>query len=231
MGALTGYTIAFDLDGTLVDTAPDLIRATDQVMNEIGLPPIPYDEFRPMVGQGARALVRKASARFGVVHDDDRLEALTQRFVEIYRAGIALTSRPFPGVERALDALAAEDAILAVCTNKKTELSLLLLDALGLTDRFAAIVGGDSAPAPKPDASHLFATADAAGGARDRILLVGDTITDVQAARASGAPVILVSFGYGGIPAEQLGADAVITAFDELAPIALRLSRAQAASA
>jgi phosphoglycolate phosphatase len=166
MGGLTGYTIAFDLDGTLVDTAPDLIRTTDQVMGEIGLPPIPYDEFRPMVGQGARALVRKASARFGVVHDDERLEALTQRFVEIYRAGIALTSRPFPGVERALDALAAEDAILAV-----------------------------------------------------------------QAARASGAPVILVSFGYGGVPAEQLGADAVITTFDELSPIAIRLSRAQAASA
>lgn len=231
MGAFSGYTIAFDLDGTLVDTAPDLIRATDQVMDEIGLPPIPYDEFRPMVGQGARALVRKASARFGIVHEEERLEALTQRFVEIYRADIALKSRPFPGLEAVLATLAAEDAILAVCTNKKTELSLLLLDQLGLTGWFAAVVGGDSAPAPKPDASHLFTTADAAGGDRSRILLVGDTITDVQAARASRAPVILVSFGYGGIPAQDLGADAVISAFDELPPIALALSRAQAASA
>ena len=148
---------------------------------------------------------------------------MVERCVGLYAGRIADESRPFEGVEAALDELAAAGAALSVCTNKRTELSRRLLDALGLTRRFAAIIGADAAPAPKPDPRHLITAIEAAGGRMDRAILVGDSASDVGAARAAGAPSIVVAFGYTEIAPDQLGGDHLIERFNEQPPLAARL--------
>jgi phosphoglycolate phosphatase len=220
---LAGAVIAFDLDGTLVDTAQDLVGALNTVLHEQGLPPLPLAVARVMVGRGARALIQQGFAAAGEPLDAADTQPLFERFIDIYRARIADESRPFEGCEAALDDLSAAGAILAVCTNKRTDLSLALLDALGLTDRFAAVIGADLAPAPKPDASHLLATIAAAHGSPARALMVGDSASDVGSARAAAIPSIVVTFGYTEIPAAELGGDHLIDRFADLPPLARRL--------
>ena len=151
------------------------------------------------------------------------MPALFDRFIAIYRGRIARESRPFEGVLEALDVLDAAGAKLVVCTNKLTDLSLALLDALEMTSRFAAVIGADSAPAPKPDPRHLQTAIAAVGGRDDRALMVGDSASDIGAARAAKVPSIVVSFGYTEIPAANLGADHLIDHFAELPPLAARL--------
>jgi phosphoglycolate phosphatase len=214
--ALSGATIAFDLDGTLVDTAPDLIGTLNVLLKEEGLPPLPLLEARPFIGRGAKWLIERGFQAAGAAVDEARAPALFDRFIGYYLEHIAEESLPFPGVEAALDRLKAEGARLAVCTNKRTDLSLALLDALDLTRRFDAVIGADAAPAAKPDPRHLTTAVAAAGGAMDRAILVGDAATDAGAARAAGAPLILVSFGYTEIPAHELAPDLLIDHFDEL---------------
>jgi phosphoglycolate phosphatase len=221
--SLAGAAIAFDLDGTLVDTAPDLVGALNHLLREESLPGLPLDSARLMVGRGARALIERGFEAAGADLDPASMPALFERFIEIYLARIANESRPFEGVERALDVLAAAGAVLCVCTNKRTDLSLALLDALSLTSRFAAVVGADLAPAAKPDPSHLEAAIAAAGGTLDRALMVGDSISDIAAARAAAVPSIVVSFGYTEIAAAELGADHLIEHFDALPALAQRL--------
>ncbi len=223
--SLAGATIVFDLDGTLVDTAPDLIGALNQVLHEQKLPPLPLSAARVMVGRGARALIEQGFAAAGEPLDADRTPALFERFLTIYRDRIANESRPFEGVLEALDVLDAAGAKLVVCTNKFTDLSLALLDALGMTSRFAAVVGADSAPAPKPDPRHLQAAIAAVGGRDDRALMVGDSASDIGAARAAKVMSVVVSFGYTEVPAANLGADHLIDHFSELPPLAERLLR------
>jgi phosphoglycolate phosphatase len=218
---LAGAVIAFDLDGTLVDTAPDLIGALNVVLGEEGLPPLPVASARSLVGRGARFLIEHGFRAEGVTVPPERAEDLVERFVAIYLARIADESRPFPGCEAALDALTAEGAVLAVCTNKRTSLSLALLDALGMTWRFAAVVGPDRAPAAKPDRRHLEFAVAQAGGRVDRAVMVGDSATDVGAARAAGAPSVVVDFGYTEIPPADLGGDVLISDFSQL-PAAVR---------
>ena len=162
--SLAGATIAFDLDGTLVDTAPDLIGALNHLLREESLPALPLESARLLVGRGARALIERGFAVAGAHLDPAAMPSLFERFITIYRGRIADESRPFEGVEAALDSLAGAGAALCVCTNKRTDLSLALLDALGMTRRFAAVVGADSAPAAKPDPRHIFAAIAAAGG-------------------------------------------------------------------
>jgi phosphoglycolate phosphatase len=221
--SLSGAAIVFDLDGTLVDTAPDLVGSLNQVLHEQKLPALSLRTARVMVGRGARVLIEQGFAAAGEPLDEAHTPALLARFIEIYRGRIAEESRPFDGVLAALDSLSAAGAILAVCTNKPTDLSLALLDALDMTGRFAAIVGPDAAPAPKPDPRHLQ-TAIAAVGGNDRFaLMVGDSATDIGAARAADVRSVVVSFGYTEIPAADLGADHLIDHFDELAPLAARL--------
>ena len=212
---LADVVIAFDLDGTLVDTAPDLIGALNVVLHEEGLPAVPLASARHLVGQGARALLERGFAEAGRELQAAEVERLMTRFLDHYRAHIADESRVFEGVGEALDRLAALGARLTVCTNKPTLYAHLLLDALGLTPRFAAITGPDDAPARKPDPRHLLASIAAAGGA-GRFLMVGDSLADVAAARGAGAPVIVVSFGYTDTPAADLGGDRLIDAFAEL---------------
>ena len=220
---LTGATIAFDLDGTLVDTAPDLIGTLNWLLAEEGLRPLPLDEARPFIGKGARWMIQRGFQAADVDLPADRLPALFDRFIERYNQHIADESRPYPGVVATLETLKAEGARLAVCTNKLTGLSMSLLEALDLSQHFEAIVGADAAPAVKPDPRHLMAAVDAVGGDIGRAILVGDAATDAGAARAAGAGLILVSYGYTETPAAELGPDVLIDHFDQLPDACLRL--------
>ena len=222
-GALAGATIAFDLDGALVDTAPDLIGALNLVLEEEGLPPLPFASARVLVGRGAKALLERGFIAAGSPFDAARAPLLVERFIAVYFGCIAHESMPFDGVEAALDILADTGARLCVCTNKRTDLSLALLDALDLTRYFAAIVGADKAPAAKPDPRHLLAAIEAAGGSHTRAVMVGDSITDIGAAKAANVPVIAVSFGYTDIAPADLGADALIDHYDQLPAAVARL--------
>ena len=215
--ALRGWVVAFDLDGTLIDTAPDLVGTLNILLAEHGHPALPMEAAKPMIGRGAMVMIERGFAAAGAEIGPEAAPGLYARFIELYRPRIAEGSRPFPGLTEALDALAEAGAALAVCTNKRTELSTLLLEKLGLAGRFAAIVGPDTAGASKPDPRHLIAAAEAAGGRIEQCLMVGDAAPDVNAARAAGAPVVAVSFGYAETPVADLGADVVIDRFADLA--------------
>jgi phosphoglycolate phosphatase len=220
---LAGATIAFDLDGTLVDTAPDLLRVLNLVLADEGLAATTLVHMRPLIGHGARVALERAAAAQGVRFAAPQLDTLTERFVALYRKGIALESRPFPGVAEALEDLAAAGARLCVCTNKRSELSVMLLEALGLARRFRAIVGADAVPARKPHPDHLRAAIAAAGGQVERALMVGDSAADANAARAAGVPVATTRFGYSDVGVEELGADAVFEHYDALPGLARAL--------
>jgi len=226
-GELADATIVFDLDGTLVDTAPDLVRALNETMDIEGLPRVKLDTVRALVGQGARALIERAAALRGVTFTGERLETLTQEFIAFYRADIARESRPYPGALDAIDQLAALGAKFAICTNKRTDLSMQLLEALGIGDRFSAVVGADGVTQRKPHPEHYRASVNRAGGTVRRSVMVGDTGADVGAARGAGAPCIIVRFGYCDGACETLGADAIIDRYSDLAPICRRLLAAR----
>lgn len=206
--------VAFDLDGTLVDTAPDLVRALNAAVMPRGLDAVPLEAVRLMVGRGARALIREAYARARMPLGDAELEEALALFLQVYQEGIAELSRPFPGVEAALDRLAASGARLSICTNKPSFLASALLDELALTSRFERVVGPDDVAAKKPDPGHLTA---AFGGARpDRSVLVGDSETDALAARAAGVPFVLYVHGYNEKPVEALRPDRLLEHYDRL---------------
>jgi len=226
-GALADTTIVFDLDGTLVDSAPDLVRALNETLDLEGLPRVSVDRVRTMIGQGGRVLIERASALAGAQFSSERLDELLHSFTEFYRSDIAGQTKPFPGAEAALDVLAGEGAKLCVCTNKRTALSVQLLDALGLTFRFAAIVGADGVPNKKPHPDHYRAAVERAGGMVERSLMVGDTAADVAAAKSAGAPVALVRFGYADGDIERLGADAIIDRYAELPSLCSQLLSAR----
>jgi phosphoglycolate phosphatase len=223
LSALSGAVIVFDLDGTLVDTAPDLVGTLNVLLREEGLAPLPMDEARPFIGHGARRLIERGFAAADAPLDGEKLADLFNRFLARYHAHIADESRPFPGCVAALEEMRAAGARLAVCTNKLTDLSTALLDALDMSRLFDAVIGPDAAPAAKPDPRHLEAAVRAAGGTMDRALMVGDAATDAGAARAAGAPLILVSFGYTETPAKDLDPDILIDHFDQLPAACVRL--------
>jgi phosphoglycolate phosphatase len=226
-GELAGATIVFDLDGTLVDTAPDLVRALNATMDLEGLSPFRVDAMRALVGQGARVAIERAATLRGLSFSPTRLDELTEAFVGFYRQDIARDSKPFPGVEQTLDTLAALGAKLSVCTNKRTSLSQQLLDALKLSGRFSAIVGADAVPERKPHPDHFRAAVTRAGGVIRRSVMIGDTTADVAAARAAGAPAAVVSFGYCDGDCDKLGADVVLHRFSDIAPACRRLLAAR----
>jgi phosphoglycolate phosphatase len=223
MKPLEGIAISFDLDGTLVDTAPDLVRSTNVVMDAAGIERISLSSVRGMVGQGARALIIKAAAASNVVFDEADLDGRVNHFLEVYKAGLTELSRPFDGVDETLEMLAEQGAILSVCTNKPTHLANPVLEAFDLHRHFKAIVGNGQAGVNKPDARHLLYTLEACGGDPTRALMVGDSITDVQAARNANIPVVLVSFGYTNEKASALGADAVFDHYHELPALAAEI--------
>lgn len=207
--------VAFDLDGTLADTGPDLAASLNHALSRLGRAEIEQAEVRAMVGQGARMLIRRGLAATGEVSDVLLAEALPL-FMDFYADHICDGTRPFDGVEEALDALRAEGVALALCTNKPEGLTHLLLDALGWTGRFDSVVGGDSLPVRKPDPAPLIEAIRLAGGGRS--VFVGDSITDADTARAAGLPFVAVRFGFSDRPVEALGADRIIDRFEELLP-------------
>jgi phosphoglycolate phosphatase len=225
---LEGWTIAFDLDGTLVETAPDLVATLNATLASEGLPPVPYETARNLVGHGAKHMIEQGYAATGLALPTDLSPVLFERFIATYVAHIADTSHPFPGCLEALDALADAGAVLVVATNKRTDLAVALLDALNMTDLFAAVIGADLAPAPKPDGRHILFAIEEADGDPDMALMVGDSISDIQGAKNAGVPVIGVTFGYTDVPVSELGADVVIDQYSALVAAVSRLASAQA---
>ncbi|WP_298745939.1 HAD hydrolase-like protein [uncultured Brevundimonas sp.] len=222
---LTGVTIVFDLDGTLVDSAPDLMATLNRMLALHDLPQVPFSSARHLVGHGARALLEHGFAEAGATWDEARSPELFDAFIADYRNHIADQTRPFPGVVEALDRLAARGAVLCVATNKRTDLSRALIAALDLGRHFAAVVGPDAVSARKPDGAHLREAVLKAGGDPARAVMVGDSATDTGAARNVPMPCIVVSFGYTEIAPADLGGDLVIDAFSELEAALDRLIR------
>jgi phosphoglycolate phosphatase len=207
---LTGYILAFDLDGTLVDTAPDIIGALNGVLKEQGVTPFHLDEARPLIGRGAMELLRRAFELAGRPLAPDQEKPLLDRLLEIYEAHIDDLSRPFDGLAAALDELEAAGATFCVCTNKHTYLSVELLKKLKLFDRFGAVRGADSVPAKKPDAGHLKACIDDMKGDLKKTIMIGDSETDFLTAVNAGVPSIIFTFGYSDRPVHELKADALL---------------------
>jgi phosphoglycolate phosphatase len=208
--------VVFDLDGTLVDTAPDLINALNFVLDREGLPPVPLHSARNMIGAGSRKLIERGLELEGRSATPADVDRLTADFIEHYAAHIADESRPFPGLESALDDLATRGYRFAVCTNKLEWLSKLLLDRLGLASRFSAICGADTFGVSKPDPAILRQTIARAGGQLSAAIMVGDAGPDIGVARRAGIPVIGVEFGYTEVPIADLKPDRVIAHMGEL---------------
>ena len=213
---LTDTTVVFDLDGTLVDTAPDLTNALNDVLVRRGHEPVSGETIRSAVGMGARIMIKTALAKAGATGE---IEPMLAEFLAYYDANIAAESRPFPGAVASLEMLKGRGATLAICTNKREYLARKLIAALGLDGFFQAIAGRDSFPVAKPHPGHLTKTIAAAGGALSRAIMVGDSEVDILAAKGARLPVVMVSFGYAPAPLDGVRPDAVIDHFDELAPL------------
>lgn len=215
--------IGFDLDGTLLDTSGDLGAALNHALSLAGRAPVPMDEVRGLIGGGARVMLERALTLTGEMISSDDIKELHRELLVFYEANIARHSSLFPGGEAMLDALAARGVKLAVVTNKLERFAVKLLDELGLSARFAAIIGGDTLgpgkAKPAPDLLHEMRRRT--GGVE--AAYVGDTTFDTRAAQAAGIPCVAVSFGFNDLPPHQLGAAAVIDHYDELMPALKRL--------
>lgn len=226
-------TIVFDLDGTLVDTAPDLVAATNSILGRVGAPHVSVERLKMWVGSGARAMIveglRNAGGSFlGMSQDGTKVDQLLAEFLDYYEANIAVESRPFDGAEDALIRLRDMGHRLAVCTNKRESLSIKLLDALNLSPYFAAVAGRDTFPVSKPDPGHLTGAVTLANGTRDRAVMIGDSQTDILTAKRADIPVIAVTHGYTDRPVLEFNPTATIDHFSEidaaLSALALRHS-------
>ncbi len=220
---MTSPVIIFDLDGTLVDTAPDLMSALNAVLSDAGHRTIDTSEFRGLVGFGVRRLFERAFEKTGAALSEDQLLRYSDEFLSHYRANIANESRPFPRVDETLETLAGEGALLGVCTNKPHDLTGLLLDELDLTRHFGAVMGAGHAPYNKPDPRHILDVVRALNGDAARAVMVGDSAVDVNAAKAAKIPVIVMSYGYTPEPAHELGGDALSSDFAEIPKLAAEL--------
>ena len=218
-------TLIFDLDGTLVDTAPDLAAATNHVLAYKGLRPVALAEIHPLIGHGSKAMIEAGLRTHGAAVEEAELNRLHDMFLEFYAANVAVGSRPFAHIPELIDVLKSRGAVLAVCTNKVERLSKLLLESLQLDQHFACIAGRDTFAVCKPDAGHLLQTIAAAGGRRERAVMVGDSDTDITTARNARVPCIAVTFGYTPVPVTQLGADIVIDHYRDFMPALAKVTR------
>jgi phosphoglycolate phosphatase len=214
---MSDLAVIFDLDGTLVDTAPDLMAATNHVLGLLKRRAITMPEVRAFVGHGARKLIARSAAATGEPLDDKSLDYYHAEFLRHYERHIAAASQPFPGAVALLDRLAANGIALGICTNKLEGLSISLIDALGLTRYFGAIVGPDTIRIAKPDPAPYNETLRRLGAARS--VMIGDSETDVLTARAAGVPIIAVTFGYTPEPVARFKPDYLVSHFDEIWPI------------
>ena len=213
---MTAPIVLFDLDGTLIETAPDLVGTLNAVFAREGLPPVPYEQGRTMIGSGARVMISRGLEAEGRTVSPAQLDRLFADFLEHYSAHIADKSKPFPGLEDALDELTKDGFMLAVCTNKLEGLSVKLLNALGLAKRFVKICGQDTYGVQKPAPDMLLKTIAAAGGDIAHAIMVGDSEPDIRAAQRAGIPVIAVNFGYTTQPVAEFRPDRVISHFRNL---------------
>lgn len=198
MPDLSNWTLIFDLDGTLVESAPDLHAALNHTLAYRNLQPVALGDIRAMIGDGAKALIRKGLEHNGLTADETELdEELWPKFIEHYRANITCLSHLFDGAERALLRLKSEGACLAVCTNKAQTLAVEVLSGLGVLDLFDAVLGGDITVHKKPSGDHILETLALSGGQRTKAIMIGDSTTDERAAREARLPYIFVTFGYG----------------------------------
>ena len=210
-------TIVYDLDGTLADTAVDLIATLNWLLGREGLAPVEVDSARSLLGAGARALIARGFLASGRTLEAPKLEALFADYLDYYNAHIADHTELYPGVEKTLRAFARSGVRQAVCTNKTESLAKLLIAKLGIAERFAFVCGQDSFGVGKPDPKPLLETIAASGGSRETAVMVGDLSTDIRTARAAKVPAIAVAYGYSDVPVSELGADRVIAHFDQLA--------------
>jgi len=213
---IAGATVIFDLDGTMIHTAPDLVRATNHVMVQSGLPPAPAEVITPAVGGGARAMITAALHKADRAPDQVEMEPLLDSFTQFYMANIAEESHPFPGLIDALDFFAAARVFMGVCTNKRQANATLLLEILELDGYFGAILGADALDVRKPHPDHLLTTIARSGGDPALAVMVGDSRPDIEVARAAGVPVIAVPHGYSPEPVESLAPDRIVTDLSEL---------------
>lgn len=210
--------VIFDLDGTLVDTAPDILAYLNEMLAELGRPGLDLGAVRSMIGDGVKSLmIRGLEASGGVPHHLD-LDDLFHRYLQRYTEEPVRTSEPYPGIVQALDALEAAGMRLGVCTNKPQTPTDRLLERLDLARYFGAVIGGDTLRTKKPDPAHLEAVLERLNVEPKRAAMIGDSETDLKTASTAGTPCILVTFGYTATPASELGADHLIDHFDDLIP-------------
>jgi phosphoglycolate phosphatase len=212
--------LLFDLDGTLVNSAPDLHATLNQLLDENARPPVALDVVKAIVGDGAAKMIERGYALTGGRLDPAEAPALLARFLQVYEANLTRLTKPYPGVVETLEQLVAKGARCAVCSNKREGLSRLLLQGLDLLRFFEVVSGGDSAPTRKPHPGHLLHLLGEMGADPSQAVMIGDSRNDVSAAKGAGMPVVVVTYGYGAEKPQTLGADLMIRRFEEL-PAAL----------
>ncbi len=210
--------LVFDLDGTLVDTAPDLVESLNHCLETAGIEPAHRDAIGFHVGMGGRAMIERAYALRSRKLSPDELERLAAIFLAHYSERIPGTSRPYPGVVEAIARHEADGFTFAICTNKPEALAVRLVEGLGLGGHFSAICGADTFPFRKPDPRHLIETIARAGGKGEAAVMVGDSRTDITTAKSAGIPVVAVDFGYTDRPVREFEPSIVISHYDELTP-------------
>ena len=217
--------IVFDLDGTLVDTAPDILTYLNQMLAELGRPGLELDKVRGMIGDGVKRLLIRGLEASGGVPEGLDIDGLFNRYLERYTVEPVLTSHPYPGMIEALEVLLQAGLHLGLCTNKPQAPTDRLLAKLGLDHFFGSAIGGDALPTRKPDPTHLHAVLERLNVGPERAVLIGDSQTDLKTARAANIPCILVSFGYTAVPAQELGAEKVIDHAQNLIPALASLAQ------
>lgn len=208
-------TILFDLDGTFVDSAPDIYRGINYTLETCGLQMVAFEVIRPVIGVGSREMFTEALRAQGRPVRDAEIDRLIELFFPYYNEHIAVETRPYPGAVEAARTLAEAGAKIGVCTNKREVNARKLLTELGVAGMFGAITGGDTFAVKKPHPAHVLGTVEMLGGRAARAVMIGDSMADAEAARGAGIKFIAVSFGYGE-PLEELRPDAVIDAYTEL---------------
>jgi phosphoglycolate phosphatase len=210
--------LIFDLDGTVIDTAPDLRVALNVGLEAAGFAPVALADVRAMIGDGVRKLLERGMAAAGHDVTEADLDRWTPLVIDYYSSHIADSSRPFPGVVQTLEEVRRHGIKTAICTNKPVALANKLIEVLGMTALFDAVLGGDSLPVKKPDPGHVLGTLQRLGTLPARAAMIGDSGNDALAARNAGIPVILVGYGYTSTPVESLDSDAVVAGFDDIIP-------------
>lgn len=217
----------FDLDGTLADTSADLLNAANAALLPRGLPLLSLDQDRPYAGRGGRSMIRRSLVLDGRDPDADAEIALTDaiypELLEAYSGALAVETRLFPGVVACLDDLEADGWALGVCTNKPERMALAVLEALGVLHRFGSMLGADTLPVRKPDPQHVIETATRCGANPEVSVMIGDTSTDLNAARAAGIPCVLTRFGFAAEPLDELAPDAIVDGYGEIPAVLNRL--------